>query len=86
LYLATRTQNEGVKVRTALEAAVIPHWVNEEILAVLLDEPLASEAAFLLKALQDAAFIEPFAARGHDAVNVPPMGGNGGRRFGSGKN
>ena len=70
LHLAARSQNEREKVRTALEAAAIPHWVDEKILARLLDPPLASEAGPLLNALQDAAFVEPFEARGTNAVNV----------------
>jgi hypothetical protein len=68
LHLARLSKGERERVRIALEAAVIPHWVDEQILTCLLEPPLASEAQVLIAALKDGALVEPF---GSHALIVP---------------
>jgi tetratricopeptide (TPR) repeat protein len=63
------TDGERAELRTALEAAAIPHWCDAGILAALLE--ISSEAATAqLARLRKLTVIEPFPARGEDAVNV----------------
>jgi tetratricopeptide (TPR) repeat protein len=56
-------------IKQTLEAAAIPHWCNEAILAELLDLPPADSAVrfALLRRLRD---VERFEARGTSAVNI----------------
>ena len=50
------------RLREALEAAAIPHWFDDRILARLLDTD-ANEAAVLKERLQSLPMVEPFASR-----------------------
>src|SRR5438270_9085595 len=55
--------NYGPRVREALEAAAIPHWFDDLILARLLDTD-ADEAAALREHLINLTQVEPFPERG----------------------
>src|SRR5438132_1006870 len=70
LLLAKHSDSEREKLRIALEVASVPHWFDEEILAVLLDPPLAAEAQFLAAQLRQLPVVERFPARGPVATNV----------------
>jgi hypothetical protein len=56
-------------IKDALEAAAIPHWCDEPILAVLLEISLKDSARRLTQ-LRGLTVVEPFPARGETAVNV----------------
>jgi tetratricopeptide (TPR) repeat protein len=56
-------------LKRALEAAAIPHWVDDALLAAVLDVS-AEESAVLLARLRSLAVVEPFPARGYGAVDV----------------
>ncbi len=60
---------ERAALKTALEAAAIPHWCDEAILAALLEIP-QQESSVQLDRLRKLKIIEPFPARGTNAVNV----------------
>src|SRR5918999_3226014 len=70
LLLVGHPDEEREKVRTALEVAAMPHWFDEEILAALLDPPLAADAEALAARLRRLPVVEPFPARGPGAANV----------------
>ncbi len=57
------------RVRDALLAAAVPHWCDSPLLATLL-QTTEEEASTLLGHLRSLACVEPFPARGADAVNV----------------
>jgi tetratricopeptide (TPR) repeat protein len=60
---------ERTALKEALEAAAIPHWCDEAILATLLEiSPAAS--ATLLARLRRLTVVEPFPARGDTALDV----------------
>jgi tetratricopeptide (TPR) repeat protein len=56
-------------IKEALEAAAVPHWCDELILATLLQIPPADAAARFAH-LRGLRVVEPFPARGLNAVNV----------------
>lgn len=56
-------------IKDALCAAAVPHWVDTAFLAALLDVP-HHESTALMERLRGLSVIEPFPARGADAVNV----------------
>ena len=63
------TEAERADIKAALEAAAIPHWFDEAILAGLLGIP-TSEGAARLARLQGLKVVEAFPARGPSAANV----------------
>jgi hypothetical protein len=67
---AEQAEAERAALHVALEAAAIPHWFDEEILQLMLDEPLKPLAGELTQKLRALPFIEPFRARGELAANV----------------
>ena len=56
-------------VKQALKAAAIPHWCDAGFLSALLGTGL-EEAARLIRLLAALRIVEPFPARGEEAVNV----------------
>ena len=60
---------ERAVLKTSLEATAIPHWCDPAILAALLDISL-EESAALLAQLRGLTVVEPFLARGNNALNV----------------
>ena len=60
---------ERTALKESLEAAAIPHWCDEAILAALLGIS-AEESAVRLARLRRLSVVEPFPARGSNAVNV----------------
>jgi len=60
---------ERAALKAALEAAAIPHWCDEAILAALLEIP-KKESAVQLGRLRELSVVEPFPARGGNATNV----------------
>jgi uncharacterized oligopeptide transporter (OPT) family protein len=60
---------ERATVKTALEAAAVPHWVDEAILAVMLGVS-GEESSHLLARLRGLRLVEPFPARGPGAINL----------------
>jgi hypothetical protein len=70
LLLAKHSVGEQEKLRVALQVAAVPHWFDEEILALLLDIPLVLEAQSLAAQLRRLSVVEPFPARGPGAANV----------------
>jgi hypothetical protein len=60
---------ERAQIKKALEAAAIPHWCDEKLLAALL-ETSESESATCLSRLRGLKVIEAFPARGENSVNV----------------
>ena len=60
---------ERTALKESLEAAAIPHWCDEAILAALLGIT-AEESAVRLARLRRLSVVEPFPARGSNAVNV----------------
>ena len=60
---------ERAACKEALEAAAIPHWCDEAILAALLGISSEVSAARLVR-LRGLRVVEPFPARGDHAVNV----------------
>jgi hypothetical protein len=63
------SETERGKLKQALEAAAIPHWCDEVILAGLLEIPV-EESASRLTQLSKLKVLEPFPARGETAWNV----------------
>ena len=63
------SEAERASLKEALEAAAIPHWCDEAILAALLEVSLNESAARLAR-LRALTVVEPFPARGETAVNV----------------
>jgi tetratricopeptide (TPR) repeat protein len=61
--------SDRARLREALLAASVPHWVDVPFLAALLDTT-AVEAATLVERLRALKNIEPFPARGEGAINV----------------
>jgi tetratricopeptide (TPR) repeat protein len=59
---------ERTALREALEAAAIPHWCDEAILAALLEMPLEAATARMTK-LRGLKVVEEFRARGLGAAN-----------------
>ena len=60
---------ERTALRSALEAAAVPHWCDADILAELIDDsgsPIPGQWA----RLKELPVVEPFPARGADAGNV----------------
>jgi hypothetical protein len=66
VILKSEPPDERQKLRAALEASAIPHWINEKILAALLDPPLVPEADGLLTRLRRLNSFEPSDTRGPD--------------------
>src|ERR1035438_1802544 len=64
---------ESAALKSALEAAAIPHWCDERILAALLQLSPEDSAARFTR-LRSLKLIEPFPARGETAVNVHESG------------
>ena len=62
-------ENKRVAIKQSLEAAAIPHWCDEDILAALLEDSQPNYAD-LLVCLQDLNVVEQFPARGSTALNV----------------
>ena len=62
-------EGERIALRLALEAAAIPHWCDEAILAKLIDGSDPSDSSRWAR-LKTLPIIESFAARGTDAANV----------------
>lgn len=61
--------SERSRIKDALLAAAVPHWCDRDFLAALLKtEPVEGER--LLGQLRTLTVIEPFPARGENAVNV----------------
>src|SRR5512135_1659901 len=60
---------ERAALKESLEAAAIPHWCDQAILAALLGIT-AEESAVRLDRLRRLSVVELFPARGSDAVNV----------------
>ena len=69
LAYPTLEEAERAALRQSLEAAAIPHWCDETMLAALLEIPL-DESAAQLSGLNKLTVLEPFRARGENAVNV----------------
>jgi tetratricopeptide (TPR) repeat protein len=59
---------ERKSLRSALEVAAIPHWCDSAILAALIDSGLLSHTQWMR--LKELPVVEPFPARGSDAINV----------------
>ena len=62
-------ESEREALSQSLEAAAIPHWCDESILAALLEIP-SQESANRLALLSRLSVMEPFRARGADTLNV----------------
>jgi DNA-binding NarL/FixJ family response regulator len=62
-------ENERATLKDTLKAAAIPHWCDETILAALLEIP-PSGAIIRFDHLRSLKVVEPFPARGLNAVNV----------------
>lgn len=60
---------ERAQIRRALLAAAVPHWCDREFLGTLL-QATKEESERLLGQLRALSAIEPFPARGENAVNV----------------
>ena len=60
---------ERATLKKTLEAAAIPHWCDEAILAALLEISPEDSAARLAR-LAKLTVLEPFRARGENALNV----------------
>ena len=60
---------ERAALKVALEAAAVPHWCDAGILAALL-EISPEESAVYLARFRKLKVVEPFPARGDNAVNV----------------
>jgi hypothetical protein len=70
LLLCDRPTKDQENLREALQVAAVPHWVDEEILAHLLEPSLSAEAETLTALLRRLPIVEPFPARGPGAINV----------------
>jgi tetratricopeptide (TPR) repeat protein len=62
-------ESERAALGESLEAAAISHWCNESILTALLEIP-SQESALRLSRLSRLSVVEPFRARGDDALDV----------------
>ena len=60
---------ERARIKYALVAAAVPHWCDPTYLAALM-ETTPEEATSLLDHLRALTVVEPFSARGAQAVNV----------------
>ncbi|MCW5557696.1 MAG: hypothetical protein KIT22_07680, partial [Verrucomicrobiae bacterium] len=60
---------ERARIKEALEAAAVPHWCDEALLAALLEIPVEDAAARLAR-LRGLSVVETFEARGQGAINV----------------
>jgi len=69
LTYPTVPEGERAALKTALEAAAVPHWCDEKILSVLLGIA-AEESAGQFARLGGLSVVEPFPARGATAANV----------------
>src|ERR1035441_680599 len=63
------SEADRADLKKALEAAAIPHWCNEGILANLL-QISPEDSSVRLNRLRELTVVEPFPARGETAVNV----------------
>jgi hypothetical protein len=63
------TDVERFALKQSLEAAAIPHWCDEAILAALLEIP-KQESASRFARLRGLSVLEPFPARGDNTMNV----------------
>jgi tetratricopeptide (TPR) repeat protein len=70
LAYPTLAEADRAEIKLALEAAAIPHWIDEAILAALLDSRSKASAAAQFARLRELRVVELFPARGRDAVNV----------------
>jgi tetratricopeptide (TPR) repeat protein len=62
-------ETERARLRQALEAAAVPHWFDDQILAALLNVT-SDDAAQTSVRLRQLSVVEPFSARGPGASNV----------------
>jgi tetratricopeptide (TPR) repeat protein len=62
-------EKRQAELKASLEAAAIPRWCNEAILAALLDL-IPAESADRLARLRALNMVEPFPARGEGAIRV----------------
>jgi tetratricopeptide (TPR) repeat protein len=69
LAYASLPDAERAALRQSLQAAAIPHWCDEAILAALLEIPKQESAARLAR-LRGLSVMEPFPARGENTMNV----------------
>jgi tetratricopeptide (TPR) repeat protein len=69
LAYASLPDAERTALRQSLQAAAIPHWCDEAILAALLEIPKQESAARLAR-LRGLNVVEPFPARGENTMNV----------------
>jgi hypothetical protein len=60
---------ERFALKQSLEAAAIPHWCDEAILAALFEIPNQESAAQFAR-LRGLSIVEPCPARGDNAMNV----------------
>ena len=60
---------ERARIKEAVFAAAVPHWCDRDLLAALL-ETSAEEGATLVAQLRKLRIVEPFPARGEEAINV----------------
>jgi len=63
------SETERARLREALEAAAVPHWFDDKILAALLNVA-SDDAAQTSVRLRQLSVVEPFSARGPIASNV----------------
>ncbi|MGB8355082.1 MAG: tetratricopeptide repeat protein [Chthoniobacteraceae bacterium] len=63
------SEKERATLKETLEAAAIPHWCDEAVLAALLEIP-RKQSATRLTQLRALTIVESFPARGNTAVNV----------------
>jgi tetratricopeptide (TPR) repeat protein len=66
---ASREESARNRIKNALLASAVPHWVDEDILAALLDVS-SKESASLLRDLRVLTIVESFPSRGEHAVNI----------------
>jgi tetratricopeptide (TPR) repeat protein len=66
---ASLTERQRQALKSALQAAAVPHWVDEALLGAMLAES-REESTQLLARLRALRVLEPFPARGQGAVNV----------------
>ena len=69
LAFPTLSDGERTELKTALEAASLPHWCDADLLAALLEVPVQASRERLSR-LRRLKVLEPFPARGEQAVNV----------------
>ena len=63
------TPGERARIKAALMAAAVPHWCDSEFLAALLNTT-SEEGHCIFAQLKSLTLVEPFPARGLDAVSV----------------